>query len=1268
MATVYRARQASMDRDVAVKIIHANLLDEVGRERFQREARLIARLEHPHILPVYDFDGNHEPPYIVMRYLAGGTLKDAMNRGRLSCNDSVHVLRQISAALDYAHQQGIIHRDLKPSNILIDQFGNAFLTDFGFARFTGETTLTASGTAVGTPAYMAPEQAMGASDVGPRVDLYALGVLTFELLTGRLPFQSESLMTLLYKHIQEAPPLPTECNPALPTAVDEVLLRALAKHPDDRYASAGELVIDLTRALNLTITAIPTELQTAPDQPKAAVAPGTYAHTPPTEQNKLVTAVYADAAEYFEIVDESQGNEIAHQAMQALWELARHIVDAHAGQVIMQSETDWLALWGAETTHEDDAERAVRTAIDLQAALRKLGAGQFIESEDEPLPIKISVNTGAVLLSFSEKTSTYSTTGAPITLAQRLSEQAGGAILITHDTFREVRGVFDMLPDMPIKVRGRKAGIEGATLLPTYRVIAAKARTFRVRPRGLEGLETPLVSRRAELETLQNAFLDALEEHETQVITVLGAAGLGKSRLLDEFNKWADLRPETWLTFEGRATTALTKRPYALLREVLSFRFEILDNDLPTVLIEKMEKGVLELLGQPDPEIAHLMGYLAGFDFSQSPHVRGLLGDPRQLTARARQLFIRFFTHLGAREAMVIMLEDIHYADEASLDLFTELVNAQPGLPLVLVCLARPELLERRPAWGQGQSFHKRLTLEPLDRRASRDLAGELLQKVPQPSRSLRDLLVERAEGNPLFMEELVKMLLEDRVLVKESENTWRVEESRLGSLRVPPTLAGLLQARFDSLLYPEKLTLQRASVLGRIFYDTALAALDAADESSHVTDLPGMLKHLEEREFIYRRETSSFAGSREYIFAQTMLRDQIYATLVSRQIKTYHAAMARWLAASERAGEYQPLIAEHFEKASDKPRAAQALARAAERAVPVSALAEAEAFYQKALVLTPAISEWLCKLGEVYLYRGDYSAAQRILQEAQSAARTDAERAAALAGHGMILTRMGDYVGASALLSEALPLARASGDQATLARVLFALGDVDWLIGKLDEARAWVDECLGLARLLGDITRELLALNLLAGVFMIGGDWREAERLCKEVHTRAIAVGNRERAMVALSNLGAVMNEHRDFNQAKVYTRQALELARELGAQHSIALCLLSLAELDIQLGQLTEARACLREGLTLARRMGATPRVVSSLMVFARLAYAEGQEERALALLGMAQRHPAWHRDHQREMDEALAQWNLDPAVVEAGLARGTELDFEATIQELL
>ena len=206
-----------------------------------------------------------------------------------------------------------------------------------------------------------------------------------------------------------------------------------------------------------------------------------------------------------------------------------------------------------------------------------------------------------------------------------------------------------------------------------------------------------------------------------------------------------------------------------------------------------------------------------------------------------------------------------------------------------------PELLERRPAWGQGQSFHTPEQSRSTDERAA--TGGRICcRKLPQPSRSLRDLLVERAEGNPLFMEELVKMLLEDRVLVKESENTWRVEESRLGSLRVPPTLAGLLQARFDSLLYREAHS-PRASVLGRIFYDTALAALDAADESSHVTDLPGMLKHLEEHEFIYRRDTSSFAGSREYIFAQTMLRDQIYATLVSRQIKTYHAAMARWLA-----------------------------------------------------------------------------------------------------------------------------------------------------------------------------------------------------------------------------------------------------------------------------------------------------------------------------------------------------------------------------------
>jgi serine/threonine protein kinase len=209
MATVFRAYQPSMERFVAVKVIHKSIAtDDTAVERFMREARLVAKLEHPHLLPVYDYDGEHEPPYIVMRYLESGTLSDVLERGPLPLVEIAHMMRQIASVLDYAHRQGIIHRDIKPSNIMIDAEGNAFLTDFGIARIT-ETTethgLTQTGFAVGTPGYMAPEQGLG-DTVDARVDIYALSVMLFQMATGRMPYTSETPMGVILKHLNDPVP------------------------------------------------------------------------------------------------------------------------------------------------------------------------------------------------------------------------------------------------------------------------------------------------------------------------------------------------------------------------------------------------------------------------------------------------------------------------------------------------------------------------------------------------------------------------------------------------------------------------------------------------------------------------------------------------------------------------------------------------------------------------------------------------------------------------------------------------------------------------------------------------------------------------------------------------------------------------------------------------------------------------------------------------------------------------------------------------------
>jgi len=265
MATVYRAYHPGMDRFVAIKIIHRALAtDKAGLDRFRREARLIARLEHPHLLPVYDYAPDNDPPYIVMRYLEGGTLKDVLDeKDILPLGEVAYLMRQITSALDYAHRQGVVHRDIKPSNIMVDQDGNAFVADFGIARVNDGMGMTQTGFTVGTPGYMSPEQGMGLTTIDLRADIYSLAVMAFEMATGRAPYVGETPMAVLFQHIQNPIPSALQFNPDLPEDIDDVFHKALAKQPEARYSSAGQLSDALVNlATNKAASARPVELQT----------------------------------------------------------------------------------------------------------------------------------------------------------------------------------------------------------------------------------------------------------------------------------------------------------------------------------------------------------------------------------------------------------------------------------------------------------------------------------------------------------------------------------------------------------------------------------------------------------------------------------------------------------------------------------------------------------------------------------------------------------------------------------------------------------------------------------------------------------------------------------------------------------------------------------------------------------------------------------------------------------------------------------------------
>jgi serine/threonine protein kinase len=251
MATVYKAYHPRLDRYVAVKVVHQMFIqDESFLARFEREAQIVASLDHPHIVPVYDFNEFHGQPYLVMKFIEGATLKSVLANKTLSLDEILKLMPPIAEALDYAHRRGVLHRDIKPSNIMIDGAGVPYLTDFGLARVVkiGESSLSHD-LLLGTPNYISPEQAQGKADITARTDQYSLGVVLYELVTGQVPFNADTPFAVVHSHIHVPPPAPSTIDPAIPPAVDAVLMRALAKDPDARFESAAEMVSAFTAAV-----------------------------------------------------------------------------------------------------------------------------------------------------------------------------------------------------------------------------------------------------------------------------------------------------------------------------------------------------------------------------------------------------------------------------------------------------------------------------------------------------------------------------------------------------------------------------------------------------------------------------------------------------------------------------------------------------------------------------------------------------------------------------------------------------------------------------------------------------------------------------------------------------------------------------------------------------------------------------------------------------------------------------------------------------------
>jgi len=815
-------------------------------------------------------------------------------------------------------------------------------------------------------------------------------------------------------------------------------------------------------------------------------------------------------------------------------------------------------VFGMPKAHENDPEMAIRAGLGILEAVQELGGELEKQWGIHDFQVRVGINTGlAALGGMTEAEDTVM--GSTVNLTKRVESAAPpGGLLITHNTYRHVRGIFTVREHEPIQAKG----FDGPVAV--YTVMGVKPRAFRVQRRGVEGVETRMVGRKAELIALQEAYRNAIEGKQTQVVTVVGEAGVGKSRLLNEFGNWIELQPDEVRFFQGHCRQETQNLPSAMIKDVFSFRFQIQESDKAKEVEQKIEAGFGEVFGADDEGQmrAHIIGQLLGFDFSESQYVKGILDDPQQIHDRALMYLGEYFQVMSEQSPVVIFLEDIHWGDDSSLDMLNSLVRRIPEQHLLNVCVARHRLFERRPHWGEGLATHRRLELQPLTKHDSSQLVAEILQKVDQVPDSLQDLVVKGAEGNPFYIEELVKMLIEDGVILT-GEAAWQVELHRLAEIDVPDTLTGVLQARLEGLPPEERNTLQQASVVGNIFWDNTIEYISTtttpADTQSTIRTTDENLSSLRSRELIYHREESAFTDAAEYTFKHTLLRDVTYESVLKRVRRAYHGLVAEWLIqhSEARVGEYTGLIADHLELAGETDQAAIYYYQAGEAAEARFAHVEAVDYLSRALRLTQEND--LNRRYDVLVAREEVLDSQGI-RDAQYAdlellmeiaiALDDQRKQTQVALRQIIYHyRTGNFSAAIELVETTLNLAHTIGDIESEAEIYIYLSSSLWQLGRYEAALPPAEHALTLARANQLHNLEADSLRNLGTVFYFLLDDARSLSMKEQALEKYRQIGNRRGEAAGLNNIGVhYIARERNLAKAKNFYEQALAIFQEIG------------------------------------------------------------------------------------------------------------------------
>lgn len=872
--------------------------------------------------------------------------------------------------------------------------------------------------------------------------------------------------------------------------------------------------------------------------------------------------------------------EDTHSVMKGALARFASIVEHHGGNVLQYTGDGLLAGFGVEATKEDDAERAVRAGLALlDEGRRQRDSVRSLYRADD-FDVRVGAHTGVVLVGDGID-APVSIRGVAVNVAARMEQTApAGVLRISRDTWRQLRGRFEGDEQPPLEVKGITSPVV------SYFVRRDMPRTF------ASGESAPapsaMVGRDLELARLLETIEATIADRTLRTFTVVGDAGLGKSRLLHEVEtRMADDRIAV---LHGRAQRYGIDVPYGVFRDLLAWHCGILDSDAPAIARAKLVAVFGATFDERADERSALVGQLIGLDFSQDPHIAGIVRDGRQIRARAFHAMALFLAVRCEKEAraILVLLDDLHWADAGSVDLIDHIATQCAASPIVIGCFARPLLLEHRPTWANARRADVRIELGQLGAESGEQLIDALFPRDADAPDELRSLVLANADGNPFHIQELLGMLLDDGIVVPGADG-WRVDHARLACTRVPTTLTAILHARLDALPASEKRALQQESVIGSTFWDAALRAL-----------APSALDAIEpllERDLIRARAESTFVGAREYDFKHHLLHQVTYDTVLKAMKRDLHQKTADWLVSmtGERIGEHLGLIAGHYESAANTSAASRYLHRAADAAYWTGAYIAARTYLGRAFALADLDPRVRFELHFTNNHINN-ATGRRNEQDADVAAMTalaesigeDALRARAWRQQVPLSMLRGDPAAALEVARRAERLAAQVGDIVTRVGAMIEGAQALIYLRRLDEAGVALESALPLIRTTDRRDLESIARGRLEQIASARGDFETARAQLELSLAIDRSLANRYLEASGTGNLAVLEFRLGNLARARELGVQSLETKRASGSIGTIPYSMDTLAMIDLEEGRSHEALSQLIDALRLIREAG--------------------------------------------------------------------------------